>query len=70
MSRKLWEANEPFFNDVIQLVHRLVIFKTFRATPFPSSKRTSQLFGKGLVFSEFSEDGFVGKVCDVLCIVE
>ena len=50
----------PLFDEMVKRVDRLVLLQVFRICPFPTAKSTGEFLCKGLVFTEFPENGFVG----------
>ena len=60
----------PFFYDMIKPVYRLVFFQTFCVAPLATTDGTGKLFCKSLVFPQLLEDGFMGKIRDILGIIK
>lgn len=55
---------------MVESVLRLRLFEVFRSGPLASANSSAQLLCESLVVSKRSQDRLMGKVCDVLCIVE
>ena len=60
----------PFFDDMVQAIHRLILLQALRTALFSSTECASQLLRESLVLTKFPKNGFMRQVRNVLRIVE
>ena len=60
----------PLFDDMIESIDGLVVIETFCDGPFATPESPRELFGERFMISQLAENGLVGKVGDILGIVE
>lgn len=60
----------PFFDDVIELVDRPVVFQALRSIPLIPAQGLGEFLEKGLVLSKLLQDRLMREVVDVLDVVE